>query len=672
MKSFLQNTKASPQFNMGKIINGDRSEFLLQEDHLSVHSCVLGQSGSGKSKYLELLMRHLMASQKSFSLIDPHGDLSEDLLAFAMYRKVVKNDDRLLNRIHYLEPSYEQVFNYDPFKFRPMEPIPDHLQESAYRAWLHTKVQAVGEILQRKQNQMGFEGMPRLERVLTDVLTGVGMAVRKNGPEKGNHLPLADALVLLDVFHPRHMQVYNHVAPHLPSYIKSDFTRWHQMMKRNPDAIMRDVESTLNRLRSFLSPVVKGIFCDHMNSLDFFSIIQNGEILLVNLRRTNYFSADQRNAIGGLFIHELLSTAENTPRHMRKNHYLIVDEAAEFIGGDIGHALGVMRKFEMPIVLAAQDLSSFKKGELDLRPKILSQCGTIVSFKQTWPEDVDILVRVMATGNLQFKKHYQIVDRPDGYEFLPMDTYSENFTWGENWSNGFSVSQSRTDSEQLNISIAQQKGRTLAIARGEAVQKVEIEGPTHDSHTRGLTKNDSTTSTQNEALTTTKAEGSGTAIQNGSQRSKEAGGNRGLGLTINHGMQMIPRTREELHESPSLQDQVNDQFEKLKQVLHSLIGRCALAKLRDDSRAFVFETAFVDEKWLETHKWSVIASVKKVLQRRPYFVIPQVGEEAEEKRISDFLQQPNTSSAKPNGIQPGRRTNPIVDPTEGEKIPFAE
>ena len=409
------------QFQMGDRISGPaREPFHIGPDQLAVHLCVLGQSGSGKSKFLEQMMRYLMVSGCGFALIDPHGDLSEDLLAYVAFRKAAKKDKALVERTHYLEPSFEQIFHYDPFRFRPRTPIAEEDREAAFGAWLDAKADRLGEIVQRKQGDADFQGMARLQRNLKNVLTAVGTVIDRDG----RHLPLADALVLVDVDHPRHEDVFQLVSKRLNDDVLSDFHRL-RTYRRVEDRI-RETESTVNRLRSLLSPLVRSIFSDHVATIDFASILQKQEVLLVNLRETDYFSADQSAAIGGMFIHEILSAAQNAPRAERKPFYLIVDEAADFIGADIQRALGIMRKFGLSICLAAQDLSSFKKGELDLRPKVLSQCGTLVSFRQTWPEDVDILVRVMGTENLDFKKYEQVVDRPDGYEFVAMDEHSES------------------------------------------------------------------------------------------------------------------------------------------------------------------------------------------------------------------------------------------------------
>ena len=385
--SDLLNQIGSPNFRLGTEASTNRPCW-LSDNHLAVHMAILGGSGSGKSKLIELLLRQFMVERRGFCFIDPDRDTAEDLLAFAAALKA-EGDDEIWRKVHYVEPSYEMVFGFDPFKFRPMKPISGVEEKNAYRAWLHTKVDSIAELFQRKQGDAGFEGMPRLKRVLTNVLTAVGTAIDMNG----KHLPLADALVLLDIYHRRHEEVFRRVAPGLDRDIVADFEILHGF--RRVQDLRTETESTINRLRTFLSPLVKGIFCDTVNTIDFFNIVQRSDFLIVNLRETDYFSADQGNTIGSLFIHEIISTAQNTPRGLRRDFALVVDEAPEFIGADIQRALRRMRKYRLRLVLCAQNLTSFQKGDLDLGPTVLSKCGSIVCFQQKLKEDLEILAPVL-------------------------------------------------------------------------------------------------------------------------------------------------------------------------------------------------------------------------------------------------------------------------------------
>ena len=81
-------------------------------------------------------------------------------------------------------------------------------------------------------------------------MTAVGMAVDKSG----RHLPLSAALLLLQVDGPGslHDQVYQRVEPFLDRDTRADFERL-RGYRREEDRL-REIESTMNRLRSFCRP----------------------------------------------------------------------------------------------------------------------------------------------------------------------------------------------------------------------------------------------------------------------------------------------------------------------------------------------------------------------------------------------------------------------------------
>jgi len=116
---------------------------------------------------------------------------------------------------------------------------------AAYAAWLYASVDLIIKGFQRKQGQANVEGIPRLQRVLRNVLTAVGMAV----DDSGKHLPLIDALVLLNIYHSRHQDVFQRVAPLLESDILADFERWPVM--KSLDQFPPD-DFSIVRLRAFL------------------------------------------------------------------------------------------------------------------------------------------------------------------------------------------------------------------------------------------------------------------------------------------------------------------------------------------------------------------------------------------------------------------------------------
>jgi hypothetical protein len=72
------------------------------------HHHVIGSSGSGKSKFLEVMMRDDLLSGQGFCLVDPHGTLYSDILKFCAYR----NLQREIILLNLSEPEHIVGFNF--------------------------------------------------------------------------------------------------------------------------------------------------------------------------------------------------------------------------------------------------------------------------------------------------------------------------------------------------------------------------------------------------------------------------------------------------------------------------------------------------------------------------------------------------------------------------------
>jgi type IV secretory pathway VirB4 component len=88
----------------------DEAEIRLSPDDRQAHAHVIGSSGSGKSKFLEWMMRQDLKCGQGFCLIDPHGTLYHDILSFCGH-KVLERDIVLLDLSN---PA--NITGFNPFK----------------------------------------------------------------------------------------------------------------------------------------------------------------------------------------------------------------------------------------------------------------------------------------------------------------------------------------------------------------------------------------------------------------------------------------------------------------------------------------------------------------------------------------------------------------------------
>jgi len=57
----------------------------LSEEDTQTHRYVIGSSGSGKSKFLEWMIRGALRERQGFCLLDPHGTLYEDVVKYCSH-----------------------------------------------------------------------------------------------------------------------------------------------------------------------------------------------------------------------------------------------------------------------------------------------------------------------------------------------------------------------------------------------------------------------------------------------------------------------------------------------------------------------------------------------------------------------------------------------------------
>ncbi len=385
--------------NLGVVADSPDQPLTYSEDAFFEHMMIYGGIGQGKSKLMEHIMRQLLYHRRGFCLIDPHGDLAEDILAF-----IARHPDcvspHLRNNLYYLEPGHpDWCLSYDPFHFQGE---PDRFDE-----WLETKVDDVARSVILMQKESDFAGA-RLARWLPRVLTGVGMAV---DDEYTTHLSLADAHVLLAPTTQEFQNVYDVLADLLDFEIRQDFEN---MTQRK--SVFDETESTRNRLNRFLFLRVKEMLSAPTPSIDFAHIVRCGFPVIANLKKANGFTRDQANAIGSMLIREILGAAESLPREERDLYYLFVDEASRFVGDDLMQAFREVRKFGLVLCLAVQDLSALKTKDSDLRAAANSQSHVKVSFRQDTPDDCEYLGKLMAYKAFNRERRIVEVDRFDGYE----------------------------------------------------------------------------------------------------------------------------------------------------------------------------------------------------------------------------------------------------------------
>jgi len=101
---------------LGRVVGARRTLALTDEQRLETHMHVIGASRTGKSKFIESLIRQDIDKGNGVCLIDPHGSLAEKILAWTSQRRIPPK------RFHYIAPWRDDwTVCYNPLYKHPSQ-----------------------------------------------------------------------------------------------------------------------------------------------------------------------------------------------------------------------------------------------------------------------------------------------------------------------------------------------------------------------------------------------------------------------------------------------------------------------------------------------------------------------------------------------------------------------
>lgn len=344
----------------------------LTPDQRETHTHVIGSSGSGKSKFLEWMLRGNIRNREGFCLLDPHGTLYDDVLNYCAHR-VAKRDIILLNLS---EP--DPVVGFNPFQRAPKGDVSVQVDQritATMHAW----------------GSQNVDETPTLARVLRVVYTVM--------IEQGWTLPHARHLVDFEGKRVREGLVEKLINPLIQQELR-------EMQGLSRKEWRDEVLSTKNRLFRFLDSKT---LCRFMGvaerSLNLQEIMDQGKILLVNLRRSDRLSAENARVFGSLLINEFFEAAFRRKKDARgrdpKPYYLYLDEFQNFVSLDLADMLDEVRKLGLFMVLSHQRFGQLNEDVLEAA---LSHCRIKAVFGGLTVPNARLMAEEMFIGKLDPKR----------------------------------------------------------------------------------------------------------------------------------------------------------------------------------------------------------------------------------------------------------------------------
>ena len=342
---------------------------LLQPEDAGIHTHVIGASGSGKSKMLESIMRQHLQRRQGFCLMDPHGQLYEDVVAFAAHRAL----DRDIILLNVSRPG-SSLIGFNPFRRAPEGDVSvqvDRRVTATMHAW----------------GVENTDQTPTLARTLRLVYT---VMLECN-------LGLPQVQHLID-FNARE------VRTHLIDQIGSELVQreWRELQALKPKEWRDETLSAKNRLFKFLT---SDTLCRFMGlpgrSLDLKQVMDEGKVVLVNLAPSDYLSHENARAFGALLVNEFFENALRRERdefgRPPKPYHLILDEFQSFVSVDIADMLDQVRKFSCFLTLSHQRFGQLDPNIIDA---VLTNCRIKAVFGGLPVESARLMAQELFIGKL--------------------------------------------------------------------------------------------------------------------------------------------------------------------------------------------------------------------------------------------------------------------------------
>jgi len=326
---------------------------IKQADRLS-HVYIVGQTGVGKSTLVEQLARQDIAARRGLAVIDPHGDLADQL-----YASLTPQERERAVYFNAADPS--QPYGYNPLRRVRTSKIPlaaSGLIEAFKKLW----PDAWGVRMEHVLRNSLYALLEREGSVLPDILRMYSDKIFRRGVVAGVSNPVVRA------------------------FWKSEFANY------PPRYAAEALAPIQNKLGALLAdPMLYRVLVAPKVDLHFRTMMDEGGLLLVNLAKGR-IGSDSTQTLGSLLVSTLglagLSRAELPPAD-RRPFFIYVDEFQSFTTLSFANMMTELRKFDVGLTLAHQHLHQL---EPEVRHAVLGNAGTLICFR-VGVEDASHLAR---------------------------------------------------------------------------------------------------------------------------------------------------------------------------------------------------------------------------------------------------------------------------------------
>jgi len=333
----------------------ERTKFGIKNDDRRRHLYIIGKSGTGKSKLLELLIKSDLEAGRGVIVLDPHGDLAKEVLNMVPEKRITE--------VVYFNPA-----DIDhPIGFNPMEGV----------GKFEFKQNVVAGFISIFKKLFGLNWNERFEHVLR--YTTLALLEYPNASILGIPRMLTDNMF--------RQEAISYVSdPLVKKFWTTEFSSW------NDQFASEAIVPIINKIGQFVAnPMIRNIVGQGKSGFSFEEMMNQEKIFIANLSM-GQLGEENSALLGSMLVTKIWQTAisrANLDEEKRKDSFMYVDEFQNFATTSFANILSEARKYRLNLTIAHQYVQQLPE---EVRATIFGNAGNILSFR-VGGEDAQILAK---------------------------------------------------------------------------------------------------------------------------------------------------------------------------------------------------------------------------------------------------------------------------------------
>lgn len=332
------------------VFRGEETKINMLDDDRRRHLYIIGQTGTGKSVFLENMIVQDLEAGRGICVIDPHGELVERVLEFVPRH-------RLQDVVYFNPGDIERPLAVNMLEYDPNFP--------------EQKTLIVNELfgIFEKLFNMSIAGGPMFEQYFRNATMLV-----MDDPSSGNTILEIERVLADKEFRDLKLSRCKNIV------VKNFWTQIAE--KAGGEASLKDmVPYIASKIDNFIAnEIMRPIVAQEKSSVNFREIMDSGKILLVNLSKGRLGELNS-SFVGLILVGKILMAAlarAGTEQEKRRDFYLYIDEFQNVTTDSIATILSEARKYRLDLIITHQFIGQLKE---EIKKAVFGNVGSMVSFR---------------------------------------------------------------------------------------------------------------------------------------------------------------------------------------------------------------------------------------------------------------------------------------------------